>query len=40
MVESYLVHGMVYNFIHKKYDKVKRRISELIRTEKFGQSNC
>jgi hypothetical protein len=33
MEESYLVHGMAYNFIHKKCETVTRRISELIGTE-------
>lgn len=36
MEESYLVHGMAYNFINKKCDTVKREISELIGLRKSG----
>jgi len=33
MEESYFVHGLAYNFIHKKCDTVTRQISELTGTE-------
>jgi len=33
MEESYRVHGMAYNFIYKKCERVEHQISEQIGTE-------